>query len=418
MTYDVIIIGASFAGLTLAHHLPRELQVLILDMKPNMDTHIESTGLVTQVTYDILKSFTDVDKFVPNKVSTLGVVGPDFKKAFFSSTKKPWMYTTDTPALVKNMAETLPKNVSIKLRAQFRSFDGKEVSFTREGKIHNVKGRFLVGADGAISPVARACNLSQNKKFLVGIEKVFLGNILLGPDPAHSVYHFWFGEFALGYGGWLSPTTMNGKPAFRVGLAVHKRDARNIKKINEFITRLVEEKIIKIDQPKERLVFSSLIPVGGDLRRVSKDNVLLLGDAAGFCGAFAADGIKGALVSGQVAARLIPRALQGDCNALKEYHSAIDAEAGLMRYYRRQVLYRWIWNRIKSNRSFDALFDLASKEKAAFVKHFADNMVNKKSLLSILLKPKYVWDLLKVGLNVLRDLVPISRYSRIQKPSQ
>ena len=63
------------------------------------------------------------------------------------------------------------------------------------------------------------------------------------------------------------------------------------------------------------------------------DHSLLLGDAAGLCGAFAADGIKGAVVSGQVAARLIPEVLEGNPAALKRYYPEIQKNNKLMSYY-------------------------------------------------------------------------------------
>ncbi len=57
MHYDVVIIGASFAGLSLAHHLPPSVKVLILDMKRALNADVESTGLITEHTYQLLKSF-------------------------------------------------------------------------------------------------------------------------------------------------------------------------------------------------------------------------------------------------------------------------------------------------------------------------------------------------------------------------
>ena len=60
MNYDIIIVGASFSGLSLAHHLPKNLKILVVDRKPKLNATIESTGLITQATYDMLDSFCDV----------------------------------------------------------------------------------------------------------------------------------------------------------------------------------------------------------------------------------------------------------------------------------------------------------------------------------------------------------------------
>ncbi len=407
--YDIVIIGASFAGLTLAHHLPKEMKVLILDMKQSLNQHVESTGLITEKTYTMLKEFLpDLDKFIPNKVTTIGVVAPDYKKHFFSHTKEPWIYTTDTPAIVKRLSETLPANVDLKISSQFVKHevneDDVEVHYSSRGEKHTVKARFIVGADGAISPVARAAGLQQNKQFLVGIEKVFLGKITFGPLPDKTVYHYWFGEFSLGYGGWLSPTTVDGKPAFRLGLAKLKEDAKELVKIKEFVRVLEEKNMIEIEPgSKELLTFTSMIPIGGALKHVYNDHAMLLGDAAGLCGAFAADGIKGAILSGKVAAKLIPQYLDGDRRALSKFHKEIQKHGKMMTYYRKQVLYRFIWNRMKSDRSFHAMFDVIAREKDSFLNQFCDSKDRNKSLVSVVLKWRNLPHLVKYGLSLVLD---------------
>jgi flavin-dependent dehydrogenase len=231
------------------------------------------------------------------------------------------------------------------------------------------------------------------------VEKVFFGNILLGDHPKNTVYHFWFGEFSLGYGGWLSPTTVEGRPAFRLGLAKLQKDLKDLKKIDEFIRVLEEKKMIEIDKGSEEvLTFGSLIPIGGPLRTVYDKHSLLIGDAAGLCGAFAADGIKGAIVSGKVAAQLIPDYLEGNEKALSEYYPRIQKHRKLMTYYRKQLLYRFIWDRMKSNRSFEMMFDIIARQKESFLNQFCDSKDKNTSLMWVVLKVrnlpllvKYAW---------------------------
>jgi len=409
MNYDVVIVGASFAGLTLAHYLPRDLKVLVLDLKKNLNDAVESTGLITQVTYDLLDDFVDVKSFVPNKIDSIGVIGTDYERNFFSYTEDPWIYSTDTPNLLKHMAESLPKNVDLSIDSTFKScvkMNEQEddyvlnVNFVKAGKKTDVRAKFLVGADGARSAVAKNDeNLSKNKKILIGLEKVFYGDILFGPNPESAVYHYWFGEFSLGYGGWLSPTVINGRKAFRLGLAKRAKNVNEFYKIDKFIEKLQEKKMIKIDgETEEDLTFASMIPIGGPLKKVFTDHSILIGDAAGLCGAFAADGIKGALVSAKVAADLIPRHLGGERRVLHSFYPEIQKFNGLMTYYRKQVFYRWIWDFMKSNRTFDTMFDIIARAKEDFLNHFCDSKDRNKSLMSVVLRfsnlPilfKYAW---------------------------
>ena len=413
MNYDIVIIGAGFAGLSLAYHLPKNMSVLVLDMKPNLDAHTESTGLITEATYGLFEEMIDPSKFVPNKITTIGVVGTDYKKMFFSHTKNPWIYSTSTPALLKHLAENLPKNVHVKIACHFTSYKVHEnekfpvtVAYLSDGKTFLTSCRFIVGADGANSKVA-LCNknLSKNKKFLVGMEKVFFGEIKLGAVPDKTVYHFWFGAFSLGYGGWLSPTVIDGKSAFRLGLAKLKKDASDLKKIDLFIKTLLQEKIIEITpDAKEILTFSSPIPIGGPVRNFYDKYSMLIGDAGGFCGAFAADGIKGAIISAKVAAKLIPAYLDGDTQALKHLHKNIEMESRLMTYYRKQLLYRFLWNRMNSNRSFDLLFEIISRQKETFLQQFCDSKDRNKSLVFSVLRLRNLPLLFSYAFSLFLDL--------------
>lgn len=119
------------------------------------------------------------------------------------------------------------------------------------------------------------------------------GKILLGEKPEATIYHFWFGDFSLGYGGWLSPTEIDGVSGFRIGLAKLKEEKKGIEQLFQlFIDRLVQEKILEITDEKVEYTFGSHIPIGGVLSRIQNEACILIGDAAGYCGAFAADGIK------------------------------------------------------------------------------------------------------------------------------
>ncbi|HUT21785.1 MAG TPA: FAD-dependent monooxygenase [Candidatus Bipolaricaulota bacterium] len=409
---DIIIIGASFAGLSLAHHLPEDYKILIIERKASLRSNFESTGLITQATRDHLAGFVDVDKFIPNKITTIGVFSPDYDKHFFSSNDRPWIYSTDTPSLISEMAETVPDNARIEKAAVFSSFSIKndskypvEVEYEKDGQRYKVAAKFLVGADGANSRVAAGdARLSQNKKFLAGLEKVFYGNICFGPNPQATVYHFWFGAFSLGYGGWLSPTIIDGRPAFRVGLAKLEKDIKDLKKLDAFIEILKNKGIVKAES-EAISTFGSLIPIGGVLPEIFTEHVLLLGDAAGFCGAFAADGIKGAVLSGKVAAKLLPPHLNGNKTSLLKFKDEMQKFNKLMTYYKKQKFYRWLWNRMKRDRTFHSMYDLIAEHKDDFLAHFCDSKDNAKSLARIAITPKNFTKAAKYALYVLMDII-------------
>ena len=411
--YDIVIVGASFAGLTLAHHLPREMSVLILERKKAVDDYVESTGLVTTTTYELLKDFIDIDQFVPNRVDRIAVVSPDYNKYFISKSQEPWIYTTDTRALMAHLAKTTPSNVTVLTKAHFKDFevmDGDQsvrVNYSQNNQAQTIEAKFIVGADGANSRVAAINpNLSQNETFLAGLEKEYYGSINLGDNPEKTVYHFWFGQFSLGYGGWLSPTLVDGKKGFRVGLAKRAKDKGGPEKLKQFLQILDDKKIVSIKPDTECAhAFGSMIPIGGVLKNISDQHSALIGDAAGLCGAFAADGIKGALLSAKIMAKLIPDHLNGDTEALSRYKAEIEKFQKLLTYYKKQVLYRWVWDRMKRDHTFHAMYDIIAAEKESFLDQYCNSRADGKGLSSVLIRPKHSLKLLKFGLFLLGDIL-------------
>lgn len=414
--YDVVIVGASFSGLTLARHLPKQLRILILEAKPAAGAVVESTGLITEKTRLEFASFFEIDKYTTNAMDSICVVAPGFDDYFVSTTSQPWIYQTDTRALIKNLAADLSENITLKTSTVFLGVDDPEnvsiIKIQSKGQaVEEVKTRFLVGADGSRSKVAASVfGLDKNRRFLFGSEQVFFGQVNLGENPVGTVYHFWFGEFSLGYGGWLSPTIINGQPAFRIGLAKLMEDRGQAKELTANFLRVLVDKgyitvVGQIDEPG--YIFGSLITIGGVLKNISHKNTLLIGDAAGFCGAFAADGIKGAVISGKEATPLIAAYLDGDNFAPKKLKEKINQRGGLIRYYKKQLLYRWVWDLMKKDRSFRAMFNIIAAERESFLEQFCDSKDKHKSLSRTVLKIKHLTKLIKYAWCLFLDQVKI-----------
>jgi flavin-dependent dehydrogenase len=161
--------------------------------------------------------------------------------------------------------------------------------------------RYLVGADGAHSSVARAFGLSHNRAFLLGVEAEYEG--VGGIDPDH-LHCFIDSMLAPGYIGWVVPGVDG---ISQVGLAARWPHPPDL--------RAFERKIAPLfDWSKARRVArrGGRIPVGGRLARFATNRVLLVGDAAGIVSPLTAGGIHTALDSGWRAAHAIADYLDAD----------------------------------------------------------------------------------------------------------
>jgi flavin-dependent dehydrogenase len=199
---------------------------------------------------------------------------------------------------------------------------------------------------------------------------------------------------------------VDGRPAIRLGLAKLMKDRGDASKLTDlFVAKLVLKKIIMVTAEAPSYVFGSLIPIGGALKKTYKNNTMLLGNAAGFCGAFAADGIKGAVIAGKEAAPLIARHLNGDAQALGEFSKAVNRHGWLMDYYRRQLRYRWAWDMMKRDRTFTALWQVIEKEKESFLHQFCDSKDKRRSLAWTVIKLNNLPRLIKFAFFLALDAV-------------
>ncbi|MFA7245082.1 MAG: NAD(P)/FAD-dependent oxidoreductase [Candidatus Magasanikbacteria bacterium] len=414
--FDIVVVGASFSGLSFVRNLPKDskIKVLIVEAKPSVGFTVESTGLITEHTRQIFDSFFEIDNYITNKITTIGVVTTDFEEHFFSSKEDPWIYQTDTKKLIQEMANNLSENVTLWTETIYidnSKIDEENkkmtVNFLQKGNKINVKTKFLIGADGGSSKVALQNSLEKNKKFLFGIEEVYFGNILLGPNPEETIYHFWFGDFSLGYGGWLSSTIIDDKKAFRIGLAKKMKENKNAKELlKKFIQVLLKKNIINIDNSVDASygVYGSKIPIGGPLKNIYKSQILLIGDAAGFCGAFAADGIKGSIISGIESAKLLVDYFdKSDDKVFASFLKNMNNYHNIITYYKKQVFYRFVWDRMKTNRTFRQMYKIIAKEKEGFLFQFCDSKEKGKGLSSLILKLHNVPSLVKYSWYIFID---------------
>ena len=290
---DLVVVGAGFAGLACAKRAAeRGLSVLVIDRQPAPGRYVRTTGILVKEAQaewaapaPLVRRIDRVRLYAPShRHVELGRDGYHF-------------LATDTPKLMEFLAgETRRAGAEIRFGSDF-------VGVTRAGRNlvldgHGVGGRFLVGADGVFSKVARATGLDRNTRLLKGVEWEY-EPIERAGDCLHC---FVDPRRAPGYIGWVVP----GLDITQVGLAVNRRHRADIA---AFVEHLDARFGLRGGQVVDKR--GGMIPINGLLRRFHADGVLLIGDAAGMVSPLTAGGIHKSYRFGKLAADAITDYLDG-----------------------------------------------------------------------------------------------------------
>jgi flavin-dependent dehydrogenase len=286
--YDVVIVGASFAGLTCAKtSAMRGLKVLVIDSKSEAGAKVRTTGIMVKEAADEV----DLPIAMTRKVRKVRLYAPSL---YSVNLEAPGYYflTTDTRALLRWFAlDAEMAGAELRFKTKFDGADRVDGGFFLKGV--DVHARFLVGADGARSTVARHFGLSENRRFLMGVEVAYEPITRLDGDFLHC---FIDRRLAPGYIAWAAP----GVDCTQVGLATTYPMAPSLHALH---TRL--DPILNLTGRRILHRRSGLIPAGGLLARSSGERLLLIGDAAGWVSPLTGGGIQLALRYGRRSAQLI-----------------------------------------------------------------------------------------------------------------
>lgn len=339
--YDLVIVGASFAGLACARTAAmRGLRVAVLDRKTDPGAGVRTTGILVKEAIEE----TDVPAALTRMIREVRLHAPNGRHVDLASPGY-FFLATDTPGLLRWMArEASRAGAELFPGCAFRS--GLDTGSFVELADHGIKGRLLVGADGAGSSVARHFALGRNRSFLCGIEFEF------APDPSlddRFLHCFLTSRLAPGYIGWVVP----GVGIMQVGLAASGGSRPDI----EGFVALVRKQLgLRLGQPLARR--SGLIPSGATLRRTHAGRVMLIGDAAGHVSPLTGGGLVQTLRLGRRCAQLAADWLYagGDhpAAALREEAPRFRGKL-LMRRMLDLAPPDWVWNAVIGTRAFGSL---------------------------------------------------------------
>jgi len=337
--FDIVVVGASFAGAACAiAAAQRGLRVCVIERKHDPGTKLRTTGIIVKEAAE-QTLLNQVPAAMTLRIEAVRLYAPSLKQVALAA---PGYYflATDTPAVMRWLAEQLRLHgVELRLGTAFtdcvRDHDGWHV----RGVGH---ARYLVGADGARSRVAKRCGLGEVRQFLYGIEYEFPGATLAQPGALHC---FISKRFAPGYIGWIAqnPTGV------QAGLALRHDPAQaRVPDIDGFLLRVG----IAGGLPrhlKAGATRAGLIPCSGPVFDIARDRAILVGDAAGIVSPVTAGGIHSAWDHGWTVGRAIAAHLRDAGPAPEQV--AIEAAP---RFRAKRAL-RWAYDRLQFDWPFDLL---------------------------------------------------------------
>jgi digeranylgeranylglycerophospholipid reductase len=300
--YDCVVVGASFAGLACATALARAgRRVLVLEEKSDAGEKLHTTGILVKDVIDQVALLDRLPAELVRRIDGVRLYAPNMR---FVDLAAPGYYflATDTPGVMRWLAaQAEQEGARIAYKTQFRQAQRTQSGFLIDGVGTT---RYLVGADGPGSRLARALGLGENSEHLFGAEYEYAEADIPRPDQLHC---FIDRKVAQGYIGWV----VAGVGVVQVGLARRVRgDQPTVASaMNAFLQKIAP--VVDLRGVEPLSVRAGMIPCGGVVSPVAAPRALLIGDAAGMVSPVTAGGIHTALKHGLAAGHAIADFLDG-----------------------------------------------------------------------------------------------------------
>ena len=326
-SFDVTIIGAGLAGLQCARLLGRQgVNVLLVDRKNTLDQKIHTTGIFVRRT---LVDFDLPDDCLGPPIRHVTLYSPAHRPLKLVSQHDEFRIGRMGQLYQRYLQQCLHSGVDWLPQTSYVSHSVDNGKLTLRLSSGSITTRYLIGADGARSRVARDLKLEMNREWIVGVESVFHGAVLDGPPR---LLCFLDPKLAPGYIAWIAH---DGEET-HLGVGGYPSLFDPTAALHDFRARVAP--IIDLRNAKQIETRAGLIPVGGVLKNIANPNGLLIGDAAGAVSPLTAGGLDPCMRLSSFAARVVSEYLtSGDVEVLQAYSGELFRSRFASRLWARRI---------------------------------------------------------------------------------
>lgn len=329
---DVLVIGAGPSGSIATRTIAQNgIDVLLIDKKSEIGTPKRCAEGILRSTLDELGIRAD-KRWIAREIKGIEIVSPSNKKLVLDEDNfelPDTAYILERKIFDKTLvmdAIRFGAKVMIKTKANNikRVKDGFLVKATSLGKEIQIFTKIIIGADGPESKVGRMVGLKSNTSLnnMASCAQYEMVNVNMD-DMNHVRVHI--GSVCPGGYVWIFP---KGDDIANVGLGILK--SHTDKTAKHFLDSFIESNQDVVNaQCVEMNVGGD--PIGGLIEQRYDDNIMIVGDAAGFVDPLTGDGIRTAMLSGKFAGDVAVKSIKnGDYSKkfLKEYYDLTEEHVG------------------------------------------------------------------------------------------